>query len=65
MIREEASNDRTVAAWRLKSLRIPYLYTPGQVRGRVQYIEENPGKHGLSPRSWPLVRLYDGWPLKR
>jgi REP element-mobilizing transposase RayT len=42
-----------------------FLYTPEQVRGRVQYVEENPAKHGIAPQTWPFVQLYDGWPLRR
>jgi len=41
-----------------------FLYTPEEVRGRVDYIEENPGKHRLETQTWPFVQVYDGWPFR-
>ena len=39
-----------------------FLYTPEDVRQRVQYVAGNPVKEGLSPQEWPFVTPYDGWP---
>lgn len=39
-----------------------FLYTPADVRSRIEYIESNPAKEGLPPQRWPFVLPYDGWP---
>lgn len=41
---------------------VVFLYTPEEVRGRVDYVARNPAKEGLAPQSWPFVSPYDGWP---
>lgn len=38
------------------------LYTPDEVRGRVQYVESNPLKEHLPRQRWGFVTPYDGWP---
>jgi len=40
-----------------------FLDRPDDVRRTIRYIEENPVKWGLPRQHWPLVVLYDGWPL--
>jgi REP element-mobilizing transposase RayT len=42
-----------------------FLYTPDDVRGRIDYIAANPAKHRLASQTWPFVQAYDGWPLRR
>ena len=36
-----------------------YLETPGEVRGRIAYVDDNPKKHGLPAQRWPFVVAYD------
>ena len=42
-----------------------FLSAPGAVRSRIQYVEDNPVKEGMSRQAWPFVEEYDGWPLHR
>lgn len=35
-----------------------YLYTPGDIRTRIQYVKDNPGKEGLAPQEWEFVVTY-------
>lgn len=39
-----------------------FLYTPEEIRQRIDYISQNPVKEGLSPQHRPFVQPYDGWP---
>jgi hypothetical protein len=41
------------------------LFTPDEVRGRIEYVGENPLKEGLSRQCWGFVVAYDDWPLHR
>ena len=41
------------------------LYAPGEIRGRIHYIESNPSKEGLPRQHWPFVKPYDGWPFTK
>ena len=41
-----------------------FLHQPDEIRGRIQYIEENPLKMGLPAQKWEFVKEYDGWPLR-
>lgn len=40
-----------------------FLFTPADVRGRIQYINRNPSKEGLPVQAWAFVQAYDGWPM--
>ena len=39
-----------------------FLYTPEDVRGRIDYVNHNPLKEGLPPQDWDFVAIYDNWP---
>ena len=39
-----------------------FLYTPDDVRGRVDYVSQNPLKEGLPEQHWDFVVVYDNWP---
>jgi REP element-mobilizing transposase RayT len=39
-----------------------FLYTPDEIRTRIQYVEQNPIKDGRPAQHWPFVTKYDGWP---
>ena len=41
-----------------------FLYTPDDVRGRVNYVNDNFDKHKLPREIYPFVKEYDGWPLR-
>jgi len=41
-----------------------FLSTPAEVRGRVQYLANNPAKEGLPPQDWLFVATYDDWPQR-
>lgn len=40
-----------------------FLHTPGEVRGRVEYVELNPLNEGLPPQRFQFVVPYDNWPF--
>lgn len=40
------------------------LFTPDDVRGRVEYVMKNPPKEGLTAQRWDFVTPYDNWPLQ-
>jgi REP element-mobilizing transposase RayT len=42
-----------------------FLKTPDEVRGRIQYVEQNPGKEGLPPQRYAFVQPYDNWPFHK
>jgi REP element-mobilizing transposase RayT len=42
-----------------------FLYTPAEVRNRIEYVNDNPIKEGLPPQHHPFVTAYDGWPHPR
>ncbi len=42
-----------------------FCYDPDGVRGRITYVENNPGKEGLEPQRYDFVKLYDGWPHRK
>jgi hypothetical protein len=44
---------------------VVYLYAPPEVHGRMEYVEINPLKEGLSSQRWPFVKPYDNWPLHK
>jgi hypothetical protein len=39
-----------------------FLYAPEDVRGRIDYVNQNPLKEGLPPQEWDFVAVYDNWP---
>jgi hypothetical protein len=39
-----------------------FLYTPEDVRGRIDYVRQNPLKHGLPRQDWDFIVNYDNWP---
>jgi REP element-mobilizing transposase RayT len=39
------------------------LFTPSEVHGRVEYIQDNPQKEGLPAQDWEFVAEYDNWPM--
>ena len=41
-----------------------FLYTPDDVDGRIDYVNDNFEKHRLPREIYPFVREYDGWPLR-
>ena len=41
------------------------LYTPEEVRGRIEYVRENPIREGLAAQSWNFVTRYDGFPCHK
>ena len=60
-------NDRISANHPVISAR-PYsvlLFTPDDVRGRVDYVKKNPQKEGLPLQHWDFVKQYDNWPLHK
>ena len=40
-----------------------FLDNPEEVWRTIRYIEENPGKSGLSGQQWRFVTAYNNWPL--
>ena len=38
-----------------------FLNTPGQIRGRIRYVKNNPIKAGRPLQHWDFVQEYDGW----
>ena len=41
------------------------LKNPGEVRGRVKYVERNPEKEGLPPQTYDFVTRYNNWPFHK
>jgi REP element-mobilizing transposase RayT len=39
-----------------------FLDSATAVRGRIQYVENNPVREGMPRQAWPFVKEYDGWP---
>ncbi|MCA9235893.1 MAG: hypothetical protein KDA44_10510 [Planctomycetales bacterium] len=37
-----------------------FLDTPDEMRGRIRYVEQNPGEAGLNPQRWSCVTPYAG-----
>lgn len=42
-----------------------YLYTPEDIRGRIEYVAGNPMKEGLAPQRFDFEVEYDGWPVRK
>jgi hypothetical protein len=42
-----------------------FLRTPDDVRGRIQYVELNPEKEGLSKQHYAFVQPYNHWPYHK
>lgn len=42
-----------------------FLYTTGDVRGRIDYVETNPLKEGLPRQEWDFVTSYDNFPFHK
>jgi len=42
-----------------------FLYTPEDVRTRVNYVQDNPLKEGLARQTWDFVTAYNNWPLHK
>jgi REP element-mobilizing transposase RayT len=42
-----------------------FLFTPEEVRGRIDYVEGNPLKEGLPRQQWDFITPYDNWPLHK
>jgi REP element-mobilizing transposase RayT len=42
-----------------------FLNDPPAVWGRIQYVERNPMKEGLTAQQWPFVVVYDNWPFHK
>ena len=42
-----------------------FLYTPDEVRGRIDYVEANPMKEGKPRQSWSFVTVYDNFPFHK
>lgn len=41
------------------------LFTPDDVRGRIDYVERNPLKERLARQTWSFITNYDNWPLHK
>jgi hypothetical protein len=41
-----------------------FLYTPDDIDGRIDYVNDNFEKHKLPREIYPFVKEYDGWPLR-
>lgn len=39
-----------------------FLYSPDDIRHRINYVNGNPGKEKLPAQDWDFVTPYDGWP---
>ncbi len=44
-------------AWSHRPYKV-FLYTVDDVNGRVDYVEDNPGKEGLPRQDWECVKEY-------
>jgi len=42
-----------------------FLRRPGEVRGRIGYVERNPEKDGLPRQKFDFVQPYDNWPFHK
>lgn len=42
-----------------------FLYTPDDVRGRIEYVEMNPVKERKPRQQWGFVKQYDGFPFHK
>jgi hypothetical protein len=42
-----------------------FLKTPHEVRGRIQYVDLNPEKEGLSKQQFAFVQPYNNWPFHK
>jgi len=42
-----------------------FVSTPGEVRGRITYVDDNPEKEGLSRQVYGFVQSYDNWPFHK
>ena len=40
-----------------------FLRTPGEVRGRIDYVDGNPVKEGLPSQHYDFVQSYNDWPF--
>jgi hypothetical protein len=50
---------RLPSAWEQDARKI-YLFTPEDVRSRIQYVEDNPVREGKRRQRWPFVIPYPG-----
>lgn len=48
------------AVWAERPYKV-FLYSTDDVRGRVEYVQQNPEKEGLPTQRWPFVVTYDNW----
>ena len=58
----EISADHPVISARPYSV---LLFTPTDMRGRIDYVEMNPLKEGLSRHRWEFILSYDNWPFNK
>lgn len=42
-----------------------FLRTPDEVRGRIEYVNGNPAKEGLSAQRYDFVQSYNNWPFHK
>ena len=42
-----------------------FLRTPDEVRGRVEYVADNPEKEGLPRQQFSFVQSYNNWPIHK
>ena len=42
-----------------------FLYTPQEVRDRIDYVEQNPLKEKLAAQRWAFVAAYDNFPFHK
>jgi REP element-mobilizing transposase RayT len=41
-------------------MRKVFLNTPDEIRGRIEYVNDNPAEAGLKPQTWSFVQPYPG-----
>jgi REP element-mobilizing transposase RayT len=56
---QRASNGRLPSVWGQDFWKV-FLFTPEEVRERIQYVDDNPVKEGKRRQRWPFVIPYEG-----
>ncbi len=63
-LREFGDVGPTHPVWSTRPYKV-FLRTPGEVRGRIDYVECNPEKERLPRQSYGFVQPYNNWPLHK
>jgi REP element-mobilizing transposase RayT len=61
-LREFAGIESAHPIWSTRPYKV-FLRTPDEVGGRIEYVNENPRKEGLSDQRYDFVQSYDNWPF--